>query len=57
MIQTLLNLIQVKHGTYTAEGNKIRRIFANGFNYIATECKSDAEANRIATQLNSVSKL
>lgn len=57
MIQTLLNLIQVKHGTYTAEGHKIRRTFSNGFTYIATECKSDAEANRITNQLNSVSKL
>ena len=56
MIQTLLNLIQVKHGTYTAESHKIRRTFSNGFSYIATECKSDAAANRIANQLNSVSQ-
>ena len=57
MIRSILNQIKVRHGTYTAEGNKIRRTFANGFSYIATECKSDAEANRIANQLNSVSQL
>jgi ABC-type uncharacterized transport system ATPase subunit len=52
MIQTLLNLIQVKYGTYTAEGHKIRRTFSNGFSYIVEECKSSAESQRIANDLN-----
>ncbi len=52
MMQKLLNLIQVRYGTYRAEGHKIRRTFSNGFSYIASECKSDSEAQRIANQLN-----
>ncbi len=55
MIHFLLNQIAVKHGSYTVEGNKIRRTFSNGFSYIASECKSEAEANRIVNQLNSIS--
>jgi hypothetical protein len=56
MMRMILNQLAIKHGTYTAECHKIRRTFSNGFTYIATECKSDVEANRIANQLNSVSQ-
>ena len=52
MIQFLLNLTLVKHGTYTQEGNKIRRTFSNGFSYIASKCKSPEEAQRIVNELN-----
>ena len=54
MIRFLLNLTPVKHGTYIQEGNKIRRTFSNGFGYIASECKSSQEAERIVNQLNSL---
>jgi len=52
MIRSLLNLTPVKHGSYSVEDNKIRRTFSNGFSYIASECNSSEEANRIADQLN-----
>lgn len=52
VIRTLLNQIKLKHGTYTAEGNNIRRTFSNGFSYIASECKSPEQAQRIANELN-----
>ncbi len=55
-MQLLLNLTPVKFGSYTTEDNKIRRTFFNRFSYIATECKSDLEANRIANQLNQVAQ-
>jgi hypothetical protein len=55
-MRTLLNLIQVRYGTYSVEGNKIRRTFSNGFNYIASECESPAEAQRITEQLNQVAQ-
>ena len=52
MIRFLLNLTPVKHGSYSVEDNKILRTFSNGFSYIASECNSSEEANRIADQLN-----
>ena len=52
MIRSLLNLTPVKHGSHSVEDNKIRRTFSNGFSYIASECNSSEEANRIADQLN-----
>ena len=52
MIRFLLNQIPVMHGSYTAKGNQIRRTFSNGFSYIASECKSSAEAQRITNDLN-----
>ncbi len=52
MMRMILNQLAIKHGTYRAEGHKIRRTFANGFSYIATECKCHREAQRIANQLN-----
>ena len=52
MIRFLLNLTSVKYGTYSVEGNKIRRTFSNRFSYITTECDSPKEAQRIANQLN-----
>jgi hypothetical protein len=55
MIRTILNQFPVKYGTYTAENNKIRRTFSNGFSYIAKECKSPEEAQRITNDLNQLS--
>ena len=52
MIRFLLNQIPVMYGSYTAKGNQIRRTFSNGFSYIASECKSSAEAQRITNNLN-----
>ncbi len=54
MIRFLLNQVPVKHGIYIQEGNKIRRKFSNGFSYIASECNSPEEAQRIVNQLNSI---
>ena len=54
MIRFFLNQLDVQYGTYSVEGNFIRRTFSNGFSYIATECKSPEEANRIIQQLNTV---
>ena len=55
MIKSLLNLIPVKHGSYTQEGNQIRRTFSFGYSYIATECKTSEEAQRIVNDLNQLS--
>jgi hypothetical protein len=55
MIKFLLNLTPVKYGSYTAKGNQIQRTFSNGFSYIASECKSPAEAQRIVNDLNQLS--
>jgi hypothetical protein len=55
MIRFLLNQIPVMHGSYTAEDNKIRRTFSNGFSYIVEECWSPAEAQRITNDLNQLS--
>lgn len=52
MMRMILNQLAIKHGTYRAEGYKIRRTFANGFSYIAAECKCQRESQRIANQLN-----
>jgi len=52
MIRFLLNLTPVKYGSYTTKGNKIRRTFSNGFTYIASECNSPQEAQRITNDLN-----
>jgi len=52
MIRFLLNQIPVSHGSYTTQGNQIRRTFSNGFSYIASECKSPEEAQRITNDLN-----
>jgi hypothetical protein len=52
MIRTILNQFPVKYGTYTAENNKIRRTFSNGFSYIVEECWSPQEAQRIVSDLN-----
>jgi hypothetical protein len=54
MIRFLLNQFPTCYGSYAAEGNQIRRTFSNGFSYIASECKSPAEAQRIVNQLNQV---
>jgi hypothetical protein len=56
MIRFLLNQIPVKHGSYTAQQNKIRRTFSFGFSYIATTCKSSAEAQRITNDLNQLTE-
>lgn len=56
MIRKILNQIRVRYGSYTVEGNKIRRTFSNGFSYIASECKSPAEAQRITNDLNQLTK-
>ncbi len=48
MILFLLNLTP----SYIAKGNQIHRTFSNGFSYIASECKSPAEAQRITNDLN-----
>jgi hypothetical protein len=55
MIKFLLNLTPVKYGSYTAKGNQIQRTFSNGFSYIASECNSPAEAQRIVNDLNQLS--
>jgi hypothetical protein len=55
MIRSLLNLIPVKHGSYTQEDNQIRRTFSFGYSYIATTCKSPQEAQRIVNDLNKLS--
>jgi hypothetical protein len=52
MIKFLLNLTPVKYGFYTAKGNQIQRTFSNGFSYIASECNSPQEAQRITNDLN-----
>jgi hypothetical protein len=52
MIRAILNQFPVKYGTYTAENNKIRRTFSNGFSYIVEECWSPQEAQRIVNDLN-----
>jgi hypothetical protein len=55
MIRSLLNLIPVKHGSYTQEDNQIRRTFSFGYSYIATTCNSPQEAQRIVNDLNQLS--
>ena len=55
MLKFILNKLKVSYGTYTTEGNKIRRTFSWGFSYIAEECKSPEEATRIVNQLNQIS--
>jgi hypothetical protein len=52
MIRAILNQLPVRYGSYTAEGNKIRRTFSNGFSYIVEECWSPQEAQRIVNDLN-----
>jgi hypothetical protein len=52
MIRAILNQFPVKYGTYTAENNKIRRTFSNGFSYIVEEFNSPEEAQRIVSDLN-----
>lgn len=47
MIRFLLNLTPVRYGSYSVVNNKIRRTFFNGFSYIASECNSPEEAQRI----------
>ena len=55
MIRAILNQFPVKYGSYSVEDNKIRRTFSNGFSYIASECKSPQEAQRITNDLNQLS--
>jgi hypothetical protein len=52
MIRFLLNQIPVRNGSYTAKGNQIHRTFSNGFSYIASQCNSPQEAQRITNDLN-----
>ncbi len=52
MIRAILNQFPARYGSYSAEGKKIRRIFSSGFSYIAKECKSLQEAQRIVKDLN-----
>jgi hypothetical protein len=52
MIRLILNQFPARYGTYTAENNKIRRTFSNGFSYIVEECNSPEEAQRIVSDLN-----
>jgi hypothetical protein len=52
MIRTILNQFPARYGSYSTEGNKIRRTFSNGFSYIVEECKSPQEAQRITKDLN-----
>jgi len=55
MIRFLLNLTPVKYGSYSTVSNKIYRTFSNGFSYIASECNSPEEAQRIVNDLNQLS--
>ncbi len=52
MIRLILNQFPARYGSYSAEDNKIRRTFSNGFSYIVEECKSPQEAQRIVIDLN-----
>ena len=52
MIRLILNQFPARYGSYSVEGNKIRRTFFNGFSYIVKECKSPQEAQRIVKDLN-----
>jgi hypothetical protein len=52
MFRTILNQVPVGYGSYSVEGNKIRRTFSNGFSYIVEECNSPEEAQRIVKDLN-----
>jgi hypothetical protein len=54
-MRIILNQLPVKYGFYSVEGNKIRRTFSNGFSYIASECNSPEEAQRITNDLNQLS--
>ena len=56
MIRFLLNQIKVKYGTYTQEGNKIRRTFSNGYSYIATVCESPEQASFFVSELQRLNK-
>jgi len=55
MIRAILNQVPVRYGSYSAEDNKIRRTFSNGFSYIVEECNSPQEAQRIINDLNQLS--
>ncbi len=54
MLQTLLNRLLPAAGIYRAEGNRIQRRLIAGVWYDADRCRSAAEAERIAAQLNSL---
>ena len=56
MIRIILNQVPVRYGSYSVEGKKIRRTFSNGFSYIAKECNSPQEAQRITNDLNQLSE-
>ncbi len=55
MIRTILNQFPARYGSYSSEGNKIRRTFSNSFSYIVEEFKSPQEAQRITNDLNQLS--
>jgi hypothetical protein len=55
MIREILNQVPVRYGSYSVEGNMIRRTFSNGFSYIVEECNSPEEAQRITNDLNQLS--
>jgi len=50
-LRIVLNQLNEKYGTYSAEGNKIRRTFSNGYSYIATVCKSPEQASFFVSEL------
>jgi len=52
MIRAILNQFPARYGSYSAEGNKIRRTFSNGFSYIVEEFNSPEEAQRTTNDLN-----
>jgi hypothetical protein len=56
VLRTILNQLPARYGYYATQGNKIHRTFSNGFSYIASECKSPEEAQRITKQLNQVAQ-
>jgi hypothetical protein len=54
MLQTLLNRLLPAAGIYRAAGDRIQRRIIAGVWYDADRCRSAAEAERIAAQLNSL---
>ena len=52
MIRAILTQFPARYGSYSAEGNKIRRTFSNGFSYIVEEFNSPEEAQRTTNDLN-----
>jgi hypothetical protein len=56
LLRIVLNQLNEKYGTYSAEGNKIRRTFSNGYSYIATVCESSEQASFFVSELQRLNK-